>query len=67
VKEINVAGHLVVEHEQDVRDGDKAFRNYERWSCVDKTLYVLAAVWPTGRPKPVALGRIVNSFRFISK
>jgi hypothetical protein len=65
VKEFALGGFPAIEHEQEVlQSGEK---DYERWNCVQKRLYIFTAAWPRQRPKPMDVIRIVDSFRLLPR
>jgi hypothetical protein len=62
IKQGRLDGNQFLEYEQTVRS---SMRGYERWYCSDKKLYVFAARWPIGSPRPKSVDRIVKSFRLL--
>ena len=64
VRQGSLEGHPFLEFEQTVPNGMKDF---ERWYCVEKKLYVFSSVWPAGQAKPATIERVVRSFRLLKK
>ena len=65
VKELTVGGYPASEYQQEILKTGQM--DYERWLCVGKRLYIFAAAWPRGLPRPVDVNRIADSFRLLPK
>lgn len=64
IKKGNLEGHPFLEYEQEIQ---KSLNDYERWYCVEKTLYIFSSDWHVGPARPANVDRIVRSFRLLKK
>lgn len=61
VKEISVAGYSGVEYSTHRPD----WNTYNRYVCANGSYYIFTARWPSGKPRPAAIDRIVGSLRLL--